>query len=397
MSLTRRQFLYTTSALSLGAAAGASDRSGTVLVVLQLAGGNDGLNTVVPYEDDQYGRARTTLRLTGSQVHKIGSSLGLHPEMTGFARLFAEGRLSILQGVGYPKMLRDHNTGMRAWQTASLSAQEETGWIGRIADRDPDHIPAAYVGTITPPFSIHACEAIVPQLHGAADWGFAGNPPEPSAAQRSDALAAFAARTTVDAFAKVRKVSEALRRPAVIQYPQLPLAQSLQSVAQLIRADLGIRIFLVEQGGASPGEFDNHANQAVNHAVSLRELSASVTAFCDDIEKDRLSDRVLLMTYSEFGRTLTENGRHGTGHGAAAPVFLAGGAIRPGLIGKHPSLTDLDADAPKPHTDFRSLYAAVLDDWLGIPADPILGEHFEKLPILGTRSEPPRARIAAND
>jgi uncharacterized protein (DUF1501 family) len=103
------------------------------------------------------------------------------------------------------------------------------------------------------------------------------------------------------------------------------------------------------------------------------------------------------MTYSEFGRTLTENGRHGTGHGAAASVFLAGGAIRPGLIGKHPSLTDLDAGAPKPHTDFRSLYAAVLDDWLGIPADPILGGHFEKVSILGTRSEPPRARIAAND
>jgi uncharacterized protein (DUF1501 family) len=397
MSLTRRQFLYTTTALSLGAASSASDRSGTVLVVLQLAGGNDGLNTVVPYEDDHCGRARTTLRLTGSQVHKIGSSLGLHPEMNGFARLFAEGRLAILQGVGYPKMLRDHNTGMRAWQTASLSAQEQTGWIGRIADRDPESIPAAYVGTIAPPFSIHAREAIVPQLHSAADWAFAGNPPEPSAAQRPDALASFAARTTADAFAKVRNVSEALRRPAVIQYPQLPLAQSLQSVAQLIRADLGIRIFLVEQGGVSPGEFDNHANQAVNHAVSLRELSASVTAFCDDIEKDRLSDRVLLMTYSEFGRTLTENGRHGTGHGAAAPVFLAGGAIRPGLIGNHPSLTDLDADAPKPHTDFRSLYAAVLDDWLSIPADPILGGHFEKVSILGTRSEPPRARIAAND
>lgn len=389
MNFTRRQFLYTTTALSLGAAT-SSDRNETVLVVLQLAGGNDGLNTVIPYEDDQYGRARTTLRLTGSQVHKIGSSLGLHPEMKGCARLFAEGRLAILQGVGYPKMLRDHNTGMRAWQTASISPHEQTGWIGRIADRDPDRIPAAYVGTIAPPFSIHARHAIVPQLQSAADWAFAGNPPEPSAAPRPDPLADFAARTTADAFAKARKVSDTLRHPAVIQYPQLPLAQSLQSVVQLIRADLGIRIFLVEQGGVSPGEFDNHANQAVNHAVSLRELSASVTAFSDDLQRDKLSDRVLLMTYSEFGRTVTENGRHGTGHGAAAPVFLAGGAIRPGLIGKHPSLTDLDADAPKPHTDFRSLYTTVLDDWLSLPADAILGEHFEKLPILKTRSDPPR-------
>jgi uncharacterized protein (DUF1501 family) len=384
MTLTRRSFLYTSTALPLlgPLVAGATGRAGTVLVVLQLAGGNDGLNTVIPYEDDQYGRSRTTLRLTGNQVHKIGSSLGLHPEMKGFARLFGEGRLAIVQGVGYPKMNRDHISGMRAWQTASASPGEQTGWIGRIADADAGHVPAAFVGTIAAPFAIHVRQAIVPQLRAAADWTLAGSPLEIPAAPRPNALAQFAADSTARAFASARKTSESLRQPSGIEYPQLPLAQSLQSVAQLLRADLGIRIFLVEQGGASPGEFDNHANQAVNHAVSLRELSASVTAFCDDLVRDKLIDRVLLMTYSEFGRALTENGRHGTGHGAAAPVFLAGGGIKAGLVGKHPSLTDLDADAPKPHTDFRSVYATVLESWLGIPADPILGGHFEKLPLL---------------
>src|SRR5215831_15572728 len=158
-----------------------------------------------------------------------------------------------------------------------------------------------------------------------------------------------------------------------LPYGNYALAQSLRTAAQLIRADLGIRIFLVEQGGVSPGEFDNHANQAANHAVSLRSLSESLTAFCDDLTHDRLLDRVLIMTYSEFGRTLTENGRHGTGHGAAAPVFLAGGRLKGGLIGAHPSLTDLDNDALKPHTDFRAVYATVLERWLGIESTPILG------------------------
>jgi uncharacterized protein (DUF1501 family) len=166
------------------------------------------------------------------------------------------------------------------------------------------------------------------------------------------------------------------------RYPDLPLAQSFRTVSQLIRADLGIRIYLVEQGGASPGEFDNHANQAVNHAVSLRELSQSIGAFCGDLAGHHLLDRVLLMTFSEFGRTLTENGRHGTGHGAAAPVFLAGGGVKPGLIGPHPSLADLDNDALKPHTDFRAVYATALESWLGIPAVPILGPGFSPLDVL---------------
>jgi uncharacterized protein (DUF1501 family) len=221
------------------------------------------------------------------------------------------------------------------------------------------------MGSIARPLSLHARQAVVPALRSAADWTLASNAPLP------DGPALAAAR-------RVRAVLDAPRR----NYPQLSLAQSLLNVAHLIRADLGIRIFLVELGGPPPGGFDNHANQAGNHAVVLRELSDSVAAFCDDMVQDQLLDRVLLMTYSEFGRTLTENGRHGTGHGAAAPVFLAGGKVKPGLIGAHPSLADLDNDAPKPHTDFRALYATVLDRWLGIPAEPILGQPYAPLDVL---------------
>jgi uncharacterized protein (DUF1501 family) len=382
--MTRRTFLAASSFLARAAAqtAAKQNRDGAILVVLQLAGGNDGLNTVIPYEDDLYSRARTTLRLTGNQVQKIGSGLGFHPELRGMARLLNEGHLAVVQGVGYPNMHRDHNIGMQSWQTASPLPQERTGWLGRVADRyaDPDrgNVPVAFVGRIPSPMAIHSREAIVPTLREASDWAMSA---EINKTRRNDALAEFVAKTTVTAFSSGERMTGVIKSSRTLDYPDLPLAQSFRTVAQLIRADLGLRIFLVEQGGVSPGEFDNHANQAGNHAVSLRELSQSLAAFCDDLAHDRLLDRVLLMTFSEFGRTVTENGRHGTGHGAAAPVFLAGGRVKAGLIGKHPSLADLDNDALKPHTDFRSVYAMALETWLGIPAGPILGPGFAPLPV----------------
>jgi uncharacterized protein (DUF1501 family) len=403
MSQTRRQFLKTSASAAAFAslahaappfpaapasqAASRPDPSGTILVMLQLAGGNDGLNTVVPYEDGQYARSRSTLRLAGNQVHKIGSSLGFHPEMRTFARLFQEGRLAVLQGVGYPNMHRDHGAGMRAWQTASPQAgSRQTGWLGRVADQLADseagNVPAVFVGRIPQPLAIHAAANIVPSLRAAQDWALARAPALPARAERRSALLSFADRTTAAAWADAAKVAEVVRTGAGFPYPVYPLAQSFQAVAQLIRAELGIRIYLVEQGGVSPGGFDNHANQAGNHAVLLRELSDSVAAFCDDLAHDKLLDRVLLATYSEFGRTLSENGRHGTGHGAAAPVFLAGGRVKGGLLGVHPSLTDLDADAPKPSTDFRCVYATILERWLGVASEPILGGRFATLELL---------------
>jgi uncharacterized protein (DUF1501 family) len=371
MNLTRRTFIQAAPLMLRAARAAAAepDRDGTILVVLQLAGGNDGLNTVVPYEDDHYGRARTTLRLTANQLHKLGSSLGFHPALDGLARLYYEGHLSVVQGVGYPNMHRDHNIGMRSWQTASPDPAEPTGWLGRVADSSDAlgyaDVPVTFVGQIPPPLAIHSREAVIPAIRGAKDW----------------TLASQSTLFDTAAFAGAHRVADVYKR-SVRSYPDLPLAQSFQTVSQLIRADLGIRIFLVEQGGAAPGEFDNHANQAANHAVSLGELSQSITAFCDDLTHHRMLDRVLLMTFSEFGRTLTENGRHGTGHGAAAPVFLAGGRLKGGLVGAHPSLSNLENDAPKPHTDFRAVYSTVLGSWLGLPADRILGDQYPLLDVL---------------
>jgi len=390
MPLTRRTLLMAPAAGWLMQAAQAAvdhpDPYGTVLVVLQLAGGNDGLNTVVPYQDDQYARARSTLRLGAGQVLKIGAGLGFHPELRGFARLLQAGRLAVLQGVGYPHMHRDHNIGMRNWQTASPIAAGQTGWLGRAADRASDpgsgNVPAVFVGEIAQPLSIRARQVVVPAIAAAEDWTLAASAAVPDAG-RANPLANFAARTSTAAFADACRLDAVLHSSGPRLYPQFPLAQSFQTVARLMRAEMGIRIFLVELGGPSPGGFDNHSNQAGNHAAILRELSESVAAFCDDLAQDRLLDRMLLMTYSEFGRQLTENGRHGTGHGAAAPVFLAGGKVKGGLVGAHPGLSDLDDDAPKPHTDFRAVYATALDRWLGMPSRPILGQDFQPLDVLG--------------
>jgi len=153
-------------------------------------------------------------------------------------------------------------------------------------------------------------------------------------------------------------------------------------VAQVIRADTGIRVFFTELGGGGIGGFDNHANQLGNHCALLGQLAESIAAFTRDLQQDKLLDRVLLMTFSEFGRTVKENGRRGTGHAVAAPMFLVGGRVKGGLCGAHPSLTDLDQGGLKLHTDFRQVFATVLDQWLGLPSQDILNKQFQSLDVI---------------
>jgi uncharacterized protein (DUF1501 family) len=240
------------------------------------------------------------------------------------------------------------------------------------------------------PFGIRTRQAVVPRIRAAEDWRLRqalgpmdASPVEAGAKAGENLLADHVRRTAARAVAGSRQIEAVLQQAAgAAAYPDFSLAASLRCVAQLIGADLGIRMFFVELGGGGIGGFDNHANQRDNHAALLRELSESVTAFVDDLARQSLLDRVLLITFSEFGRTLTENGRRGTGHGAAAPMLLAGGRLRGGLIGVHPSLTDLEGDAPKFHTDFRRVYATCLDRWLGLDSQAVLGGRFEPLDLL---------------
>lgn len=368
--------------------AGAGD---TILIVVQLAGGNDGLNTVVPYADDNYARARRTLRLTAKDVLRIDSHVGFHPTMSDFSRLLGEGTLTVVQGVGYPNPNQNHPTAMHIWQTArpdDLNAQ--TGWVGRVADvlsgPAPADVPAVWMGQIARPFAVNAQTAIVPAIHTLGDCTLYA-PPGADAAQvprdaTSTGLLGHIERSAKAAYVSSRKIEQVMDATATAEYPALPLAGTLRTIAQLIRADVGIRIYYTELGGEQPGGFDNHASQRDNHASLLRQLSRSVSALVDDLRRSGHLNRVLLMTFSEFGRTIAENGRRGTDHGSAAPMFLVGGKLRGGLFGKHPDLAETDHGGVRHHTDFRRVYATILDRWLRVDSRAILGGAFEPLDLL---------------
>jgi len=358
--------------------------------VIQLTGGNDGLNTVVPYGDDEYARNRTTLRLPTGELHKIDSLLAFHPRMEAFLRLYKEGRLSIVQGVGYARTDGDHDRAMRVWHTADPDpSRRPTGWLGRVPDHllsiAPMDTGAVFVGPIARPFALNAEHAVVPSLRSAQDLILRTQQQEQPSYQADDALLQFLRQSCQDACVKSNRLQSVVESGSGVGgYPPFGLAGDLRTIAQLIRADLGIRVFFAELGGGGIGGFDNHANQLGNHCAVLHQLAESVAAFIEDLQRDGTLDRVLLMTFSEFGRTVRENGRRGTDHGAAAPLFLAGGRVKGGLVGTHPSLTDLDHGALKVHIDFRRVYATVLDQWLGLDSRTILDGRFEPLDVLQT-------------
>ncbi len=368
----------------------------SVLVVLQLTGGNDGLNTVIPFEDDAYARGRPTLRLKGSEVHKIGDDLGFHPEMKGFARLFKEGQLMVVQGVAYPAPNRNHPTALLNYQTAQPNEpNRQTGWLGRAVDlavgEGTSRVPGVFVGPIAQPFTLNAAHAVVPTVRTLSEVLPEGDRAALSERRAlaealpsgANPLLDFVRRTTVDAADTVESLRSAVRDSRA-DYPPFGLARDLRTVAQLIRADVGFRIVHAELGGGGLGGFDNHAGQKDNHAALLRQMSESVAAFVDDLARDKTLDRVLLMTFSEFGRTVVENGRRGTDHGIAQPIFLVGGRLKGGLVGKHPSVSDLDANALKWHTDFRRIYATALTGWLGFDHRAVLEGSFEPMDLLET-------------
>ena len=417
MLLSRRELLKTlgaatvmsletgaASALARAAAAADPKSAGreNLLVVVQFAGGNDGLNTVVPYADDLYARNRRTLRLTEKQVIKIDSLLGFHPEMRAFKKLYDEGLLSVVQGVGYPNPHGGHAESMQFWQTARPhETGVQTGWVGRAADRAyrPGEVdlPAVFVGRIRRPFVINAERTFIPAIRSLDHVtlrtlsGAAGGEAHRRALVRAaevprsgdNPLVGFVGQSTSAAYTASARIERELQSGrSAVEYPQSEFAQMLKSVAQLIRADLGIRIFVTELGGEEPGGWDTHAVQFANHAALLKQMSEGMAAFAAELKQDRLLDRVVLVTYSEFGRTVVENGRRGTDHGSAAPMFLVGGKVKGGLVGPHPSLAQLEGGGAKHHTDFRRVFATLLDRWLGWPSKPVLGGDYAPLDVL---------------
>lgn len=405
---TRREFLQSTletstllsmgltapAFLARGARAAEAASSEKVLVVIQLSGGNDGLNTVIPYADDAYAKNRIVLRIPTGQVLKIDEHVGLHPRMTGFRKLIDSGRLAIVQGVGYPNPDRSHFRSMDIWHTARPEVEDKRqGWLGRCLDCSQraagDDVPALHLGSGPSPLALASLKTAVPSIeslegfHLRADGG--GLPLASlstlAEAARPEApqLLEFMRQSTLHAYASSQEVQEVLKQEReATGYPAFALAQKLKQFAQLIDAGLKTRIYYVSHDG-----FDTHANQLGGHAALLNELSAGVSAFVEDLGRRGQLDRVLVLCFSEFGRRVRENASQGTDHGTAAPVFLAGGGVRPGLLGRQPSLSDLDGEGDlKFHTDFRRVYATILDRWLCCPSEAVLGMKFEPLDML---------------
>jgi len=393
-------------------------KDGTILVVLQMAGGNDGLNMVVPYSDDAYHVARPRLRLSADKVLKIDNHIALSPKLAGLKSLYDEGHVAIVQGVGYPNPNRSHFRSTEIWQTASDADRTVSdGWLGRYFDNccggaDPtvgvaigEETPQAFAAknptgvTFSRPeqFRFRPSEPGRGQL--SAEEIFFRQLNEAGVAEESGTVASntggsigaipgkakndlstldFLQRTALDAQLSSDKILAIARKyKSSVTYPQGQLAAGLNIIARMIAGGLPTRVYYASQGG-----FDTHAGQINTHERLMGEFNDAVTAFVADLKQQGNFERVLLLTFSEFGRRVQENANGGTDHGAAAPMFVLGGAIKPGLFGKYPSLTDLDHGDLKFNTDFRSVYGTVLDRWLKAPSEIVLGRKFPALAIV---------------
>jgi uncharacterized protein (DUF1501 family) len=394
----------------------ATGKDSTILVVLQMAGGNDGLNTVVPYSSDYYYQARRRIGLPASSLHKINDDLGLHRSLSGFKELYDAGCLSIVQGVGYPNPNRSHFRATEIWQTASdAQTVESYGWMGRYFDnccRGADPAVGVSIGNQMPQaFSARTPTGISLQNPQSLRFNPGGrgrdgemnadeksfrelNQPAPDEVENSGATIGalsgptahrgstldFLERTALDAELSSDKILAITRRVEnKAEYPASPLGRALKLVGQLIAGGMPTRIYYVSQGG-----YDTHTNQTGQHDRLLQDLGDSVKSFAGDLKAQGNFPRVLLMTFSEFGRRVAENASGGTDHGAAAPLFVLGGKVKAGLHGRYPSLApaDLLNGDLRYNIDFRSVYAGLLEAWLQTKSEPILRGKFAPLKLL---------------
>ncbi|MBI2423600.1 MAG: DUF1501 domain-containing protein [Candidatus Hydrogenedentes bacterium] len=405
MNLTRRQFLHNVAVLSaVGVAprfltAAAEEtvnaiqgfKDDRILVVVQLGGGNDGINTVVPYGDDTYYRMRPKLGLKGDQLLRLNDYAALHGKMRGFMELYDAGKLGIIQGVGYPNPNRSHFRSMEILHTATDSEiYSGTGWIGRYFDNTCSgearpqagvaiaaERPQAFdsergygISTLNPAkFGWDAGKSVDTEANFKAL-----NQPNPTDNSTLD----FLRHTSTNALMSSHEVQEAARKGQVEELARgRGKLNQLAMIAGLIRGGLATRIYYVDTSG-----FDTHANQLGAHENLLGTVSKLLSEFQAQLESDGTADRVTTLVFSEFGRRVQENGSGGTDHGTAAPMFLMGKHIKPGLHGAYPSLTDLDDGDLKFTTDFRAVYASILNQWFDTDPTKIIQGNFASLPLL---------------
>jgi uncharacterized protein (DUF1501 family) len=366
-----------------------------ILVVVTLYGGNDGLNTVIPYTDSIYFNSRPGLTYPVSQMLPLDAELALNPAMSGMKTLWDQNKMAIVRGVGYPKPDYSHFSSMAKWQTGSPNNNLSTGWIGRWIDtQKEDPMLAISLGSVLPPLFAGAKRSgsalpigglVIPKGSLGAQLQKISTP-----STKDSKLMAASATSMRNLFSVSSDVQPVLKAPAPLA-PDLPtvnggnaggdnnLAQQLDVVAKLIAADSPTKVWSVSLGG-----FDTHANEANAQAALLGVVSSSIYRFMSQLKSTTRSNDVTILVYSEFGRRVVANGSQGTDHGTSAPMFVIGNLIKGGFYGDQPSLKSLINGDLAVTTDFRDVYATLIEGVLKSPVEPTLGNWNGRINFLKT-------------
>ncbi|MFT4901847.1 MAG: hypothetical protein ACI81V_001124 [Lentimonas sp.] len=406
LPLTRREFISRSAGGGLGflafsgfapsfltqsalAQSPAPERDRSILVLIQLAGGNDGLNTVIPFTDDRYHNLRPTIGLKNNLLN-ISDHLGLHPACQGLYQLFDQGELSIIQNVGYPNPNRSHFRSAEIWETGSDSdSYQHSGWLGRYFDNScsdtaDEHDPeGVHIGDIIPQSFLSEAPHSIFGMKSSGRFDRADDSSDKAyerllKSEHTEGSASYLQHTMMNTLVTERRVEQHIANyKAAVEYPTSNLGNSLRRIAALIHANMETRVYFVSQGG-----YDTHANQVTQHAELLGDLSQAMHAFQRDLKAHRKDDQVMTMTFSEFGRRPAENGSSGTDHGTAAPLFVMGSKVKGGILGRAPDLAVTEKEDLAHSTDFRGIYSSILDKWLEADSSTILGQQFEHVPFI---------------
>lgn len=367
-----------------------------ILILIQLAGGNDGLNTIIPASDPTYRSSRSTLGIAEEAVLPLDEGFGLHPSLVGIKGLWDSGKLAVVRGVGYPEQNYSHFKSMAIWQAGDPKLQLANGWLGRALEQleSEQHDPflGFNVGSSTPP-EMRTPTLSIPSVRDPADYGVkvGGKLADDTDARTATMLKLYEQypstsrygvllETTAEtAVSSAKMLGEAASKyvPAV-EYPDSSFGSGLSVLAEAIVGDLGMRVGHITLGG-----FDTHNNQLAEHTDLMGTLDAGLTAFYQDLQAHGKADDVLVLTWSEFGRRVQQNANGGTDHGAGSIMFALGNGVQRGLYGDAPNLAALVDNGNVPYTtDFRRVYATVIDRWLGVPHEALLGQHWDPLGFL---------------
>jgi uncharacterized protein (DUF1501 family) len=370
-----------------------TDRS---LVIIQLAGGNDGLNTVIPYSDSTYQSARPTIKIDPASVLQLNSDLGLNPAMTNLKQVWDSGNLAVIEGVGYPNPTYSHFDSQTIWYTAAPAGEFSDGWLGRYFKQTGAESNAVFggidVGAALAP-SFVTSGLTIPVVQSPTAYKLNIDPRDTAARLEAwqDLQTAAKARQTYlpligssalsaqDSTQQLAQAISAYGDPQQgVEYGKDPLSNSLRLLAAVLTQEPGTKV-----GYALIGGFDTHTNETKTQDQLLGTLSDALSAFQSDLEARGKADSVLTVTWTEFGRRVKENGSGGTDHGDGGTMFVMGSGAKQGIYGDPPDLTHLDSnDSVQWTTDFRSVYATLLEDWLGVDSSGILGGSFPHLPFV---------------